>query len=181
MVIKGDPRKGIKTSKEWITVLLACSAASESSVSPSTIIKCFARCGFMEAATLADEGVAQEHPDCDRLLGDVSWDDYVTMDDATLTTETAGDDWEAAIVAQVRGETQDDDDEVDDSGDGEPETPPVITAREALLQVKNIVGFALGASDAHLLEAASNLLQGHCIRQAALAEQKTITDFFKSQ
>ena len=29
MVIKGDPRKGIKTSKEWITVLLACSAASE--------------------------------------------------------------------------------------------------------------------------------------------------------
>ncbi|KAI0221817.1 Tigger transposable element-derived protein 4, partial [Lamellibrachia satsuma] len=29
MVIKGDPRKGIKTSKERITVLLACSAAGE--------------------------------------------------------------------------------------------------------------------------------------------------------
>ena len=29
MVIKGDPRKGIKTSKDRITVLLACSAAGE--------------------------------------------------------------------------------------------------------------------------------------------------------
>ena len=29
---------------------------------------------------MADEGVAQEHrdSDCDRLLGEVSWDDYVT-------------------------------------------------------------------------------------------------------
>ena len=130
---------------------------------------------------MADKGDAQEHPDgdCDRLLGEVSWDEYVNMDDGTLTTETAGDDWEAAIVAEARGEVQDDDDEADDSGDDDPETLPVITARAALLQIKNIVGFALDASDAHLLEAAStvqDLLQGHCIRQAALAEQKTITD-----
>ena len=29
-----------------------------------------------------------------RLLGGVSWDNYVTTDDRTLTTDTAGDDWE---------------------------------------------------------------------------------------
>ena len=29
MVIRGDPRKGIKTSKERVTVLLACSAAGD--------------------------------------------------------------------------------------------------------------------------------------------------------
>ena len=43
---------------------------------------------------------------------------------------------------------------MDDSGDNEPETFPTITARDALLQIKNIIGFALGASDAPLLEAA---------------------------
>ena len=77
----------------------------------------------------------------------------------------------------------DDEDEADDDDD-EPETLPVITVGAALLQIKDIVGFALGASDAQLLEAAStvqDLLQGHCIRQAALAEQTSITDFFKSQ
>ena len=44
--------------------------------------------------------------------------------------------------------------QVDDSGDNEPETFPTITVRDALLQIKNIIGFALGASDAPLLEAA---------------------------
>ena len=102
------------------------------------------------------------------------------MDDRTLTIDT-GDNWEDVIVGQARGELWEDDDEVDDTGDDEPETLPVITA---LLQIKNIVGLAIGASDAPLLEAAStvqNLLQGHCIRQTALAMQKTIRDFFKTQ
>ena len=106
------------------------------------------------------------------------------MDDGTLTTDIADDDWEAAIVTRARGESPEDDDEADDSGEDEAETLPVITARDALTQIKDIVGFALGASDARLLEVAStaqDLLQGHCIRQAALAQQKTITDFFKGE
>ena len=37
----------------------------------------------------------------DMLLGDVSWEDFVTMDDGTVTTDTAGDNWEAAIVSQA--------------------------------------------------------------------------------
>ena len=75
-----------------------------------------------------------------RLLGGVSWDYYVTTDDRALTTDTAGDDWEAVIVTQARGELEEYDDDVDDIGDDEPETP-VITARDALLRIKNIVGF----------------------------------------
>ena len=167
------------------------------SVSPSTIVKCFAHCGFVEeietvadeadgVETVADEadGVEQVMDgNYDVLMGDVSWQDFVTMDDRTLTTDIAGDDWEAAIVARARGESPEDDD-ADDSGEDEAETLPVITARDALTQIKDVVGFALGASDARLLEVAStaqDLLQGHCIRQAALAQQKTITDFFKKQ
>ena len=72
-----------------------------------------------------------------RLLGGVSWDNYITTDDGTLTIDTAGDDWEAVIVTQARGELEEDDDDVDDIGDDEPETP-VITVRDALLRIKNI-------------------------------------------
>ena len=118
---------------------------------------------------MADEGDTLEHPDgdSDRWLADVSRDACVTVEDGTLTTDTADDDWEAVIVGQAQGELWEDDDEVDDSGDNEPDSLPVITARDALIQIKNIVGFALGAVC--------------CIRQTALTEQKTITDFFNMQ
>ena len=117
--------------------------------------------------------------DYNMLLDDMSLEDFVTMDDGTLMTDTAGDDWEVEIVARARVESPQvespqDDDEADDSGEDEAETLPVITVRNTLMPIKNIVGYALDASDARLLEVAStvqDLLQGHCIRQAALAEQ----------
>ena len=78
----------------------------------------------------------------------MSWDDYAIMNDRTLTTDTAGDDWETMIVDQARGNLEDDAQVVDDSGDDEvePETFPIITRMDPLFQIKNIVGFALGES-----------------------------------
>ena len=111
-------------------------------------------------------------------MGDVSWETYVGMDNATVTTDVSDDDWEEARVAKARGDIVEDDD------DNEPEGCPLITAKDGLLQMKDIISFALSANDATMLEAAStvrDLLQGHSIRQAALAEQKSITDFFQRQ
>ena len=35
------------------------------------------------------------------LLGGVPWPTYVAMDDATSTTNVAGDEWEAALIART--------------------------------------------------------------------------------
>ena len=67
-----------------------------------------------------------EHPgdEYEELLGDVSWETYIAMDDATLTTDTAGHDLEAVLLAKAKGQTGEED---DDSGDEEPEMRPLIT------------------------------------------------------
>ena len=70
------------------------------------------------------------------MLGDALCDDYVSVYDGTLTTETSGDDWEAVIVTQARGEM----DEDDDSGYDKPEALLVITVRDAQLQIKLLLG-----------------------------------------
>ena len=130
----------------------------------------------MVAATDLDEpGEGVE-----RLLGGVSWETYVGMDDATVTTDVTDDDWEEALVAKARGAVIED----DEDSENEPEGRPLITAKDGLLQMKDIISFAPSTNDAAMLEAAStvrDLLQGHSIRHAALAEQKSITDFCQRQ
>ena len=99
------------------------------------------------------------------------------MDDAIHTAAVHDDDWEAALVAKAKGET------VEESEEEEEERPvrKLPTARAALDSVRDIVGIALSASDARLLDAATtlqNLLEGHCIRQATAAKQTSMMDFF---
>ena len=158
------------------------------SVTPDTITKYFAKCGIVDEDVVDDVVVAatdQDEPGegAERLLGDVSWETYVTMDDATVTAEITDDDWEAALVAKARGDVMDDDEDSDDD-DNEPEGRTLITAKDGLQQMKDIISFALSANDTAMLDAAStvrDLLQGHSIRQAALAEQKNTTYFFQRQ
>ena len=58
---------------------------------------------------------------------------------------------------------------------------PVVqmsSARAALDRAKDIVNFALGVSDAELMDAATplqDLLQVHCIRHAATADGNLVT------
>ena len=66
------------------------------SVTPDTITKCFAKCGIVEDDVVADVvAVTDLHEPgegTERLLGDVSWETYVGMDEATVTMEVMTDD-----------------------------------------------------------------------------------------
>ena len=115
------------------------------------------------------------------LLGDVSWNDFVMMDEAIHTTAVHDDDWETALIAKARGENVVKD--VDDSDEEGEELAEIPSARVALDRAKDIVNFALDVSDATMLDAATSLqdlLEIHCIRQAATARQTTMKDFFKA-
>ena len=64
------------------------------SVTASTNSKCFVQCGFVEEVVggqVDAEADPLEYPgeEYEELLGDVSWETYIAMDDATVTTDTA--------------------------------------------------------------------------------------------
>ena len=149
----------------------------------STISNSFAPFGFTEEVVpeqkVEPDVLSQPGDEYKELLGVVSWDNYIIMDDDTITPDTASEDWLAVITPTAKG----DEDYENDSGDDDQENRPQVTSRDSLEHV-NMVNFAFNASDDTILDAASrveHLLQGHCIRQAALAKQKTITDFFTSK
>ena len=56
------------------------------------------------------------------LLGGVSCDNYITMDDDSITLDTASEDWEAVTTSEAKGEKEDDE---DDSDADEPKTRPL--------------------------------------------------------
>ena len=108
------------------------------SVSTSTIVKCFAQCGFVRGWSQWQMKVMDWSTlmVTYRLLGRVSWDDYITRDDRTLTTDTAGDDWEAVIgEGNWRRMTM-----MWMTVEKTNTRLPVITSRNALIQIKNILG-----------------------------------------
>ena len=120
----------------------------------------------------------------DELLGVVSWADYISMDDSSSTTNVASDEWEAALIAKTRGEVPADDSSSDEDAEEPAEPTPVLTTREALVRVNELVTFAIRASDTAMLEAVTkvqNMVEDHCIKQAAVAKQKSIRDFFSAQ
>ncbi|KAI0221335.1 hypothetical protein LSAT2_027300 [Lamellibrachia satsuma] len=106
------------------------------------------------------------------------------MDNGTSTTDVASDEWEAALIAKARGEVPADDSSSDEDAEEPAEPTPVLTTREALVRVNELVTFAIRASDTAMLEAVTkvqNMVEDHCIKQAAVAKQKSIRDFFSAQ
>ena len=64
------------------------------------------------------------------------------------------------------------------------ELPPVLTYKEALRRVNELVHYATRSGDAAMLDAAmtmQGLVQDHCIKQATFAKQKSITDCFTAK
>lgn len=82
-----------------------------------SVAACFAMCGIVTdvAEDEGDDIDQLEDPgdDSERLLCNETYvrETYVTMDGATLATDVAGDDWEAAIVAKARGESLEEEDD----------------------------------------------------------------------
>ena len=167
-------------------------------VTEDCVRKCFAKCGFhpvgdalpVEQESGPDDNRPDEHesaPDDNTLvlLGDVEWNDFVGMDDAIHTTAIHDDDWEAALVAKANGDVPDDEDcgdEEEGADEEEPPARPTLSARDAMSSVKDLLDFARVANDAAMIEAATsleNIVEIHCVKQAASARQTTMLEFFQ--
>ena len=128
---------------------------------------CFSRCGFRADEVGIGETPDTQSQDADEaayahLLRDVRWDDYVAIDSSAKTSDVVSDEWEAEIVAKARGEVA-----AESEDSEEPPARTLVSSREALDQVKNLVYFAW----------LHELVEAHRLRQAATATQK-MNDFF---
>ena len=108
------------------------------------------------------------------LLGDGPWPTYVAMDDATSTTDVAGDEWEAALIARAKGVNTED----PGSEEEEPSEKVVVMSTK---QMRNILAFARRSGDVGMIDIATKLqgvVEDCAVRQAGAANQMTIGDFF---
>ncbi|KAK2176479.1 hypothetical protein NP493_662g01141 [Ridgeia piscesae] len=157
------------------------------SVSDTTITKCFAKCGLGIDTANEEQLVQQpEGPAYDTLLGAVSWADFVSMDDATRTTDVVNDDWESALIAKARGDVPAAGPKGEEEEEGRKEnlTFPRVETRRAPGRVTELVNYASRTGNAAMLDAVTtvqSIVQEHCINQATFAKQKSITDFFTAK
>ena len=97
----------------------------------------------------------------------------MAIDSSAKTSDVVSDEWEAEIVAKAHGEVAAESDdskeeEVESDDSEEPPARTLVSSREALDQVKNLVYFAW----------LHELVEAHRLRQAATATQKKMNDFF---
>ena len=113
------------------------------------------------------------------LLGDVEWNDFVvwTMPSTRQpsTTMTGGcpgrqGEWRCAYDQDCADEEYSADEE-------EPPARPTLSARDAMSSVKVLLNFARVVND----DALENIVEIHCVKQAASARQNTMLEFFKCQ
>ena len=100
------------------------------------------------------------------------------MDDATSTTNVAGDEWEAALIAYAKGvNTEDPESEEEEPAEG----VVVMSTKQAVSQMRNILAFARRSGDVVRMIDIATKLQGvveECaVRQAGAAQQMAIGDF----
>ena len=130
------------------------------SVSDTTTTKCFAKCGLgMDTADDVEKQLVQqpEGPAYDTLLGAVSWADLVSMDDATRTTDVVNDDWESALIAKARGDVPAAGASSEEEEEEHTELPPVLTHKEALRRVSELVDYATRTGNAAMLDAVTTV------------------------
>jgi hypothetical protein len=146
-------------------------------LSESCIQKCFAKYGFhIDSDNTAEADEIHVPEQFQQLLGDMSWDDFVTMDKDTDTTAQIPDDWEkqlSTVAAQS-----------DDSGDEDPIPTPTISSHTAMTAAGSLVDFAMSINDPAMMDVASKLqtmLVDYRVQKASTAVQKSIQDFFSSR
>ena len=99
------------------------------------------------------------------------WPTYVAMDDATSTTDVAGDEWEAALIARTNGVNTED----PESEEEEPaEEVVVMSTKHAVSQMRIILAFASSA-DVGMIDIATKLqgvVEDCAVRQAGAAKHR---------
>jgi hypothetical protein len=113
-------------------------------VHPTTIQKCFIRCGFR----FTDADIPDEEPFDDSaptevtsLLDGVSWKDYINCDSEVATQDILGNDWEEKIKARARGELPAEEEEEAESDDDEPSANKT-TSNEAVAGLDKAIEYA---------------------------------------
>ena len=87
----------------------------------------------------------------------------------------------------MNGDVPDDQDCADEEYSADEEEPPArptLSARDAMSYVKDLLNFARVANDDAMIDAATsleNIVEMHCVKQAASARQNTMLEFFKCQ
>ena len=93
---------------------------------------------------------------------------YVAMDDNTGTTDVAGDEWEAALIARAKAVNTED----PESEEGEPaEEVVVMSTKQAVSQIRNILAFARCSGDVGMIDISTKLqgvVEDFAVRQAVL-------------
>ena len=98
------------------------------------------------------------------------------MDDATRTTDVVNDDWESAVIAKARGDVSAAGASSEEEQEEQTELPPVLTHKEALGHVSELVDYASRTGNSAMLDAVmtvQSLVQEHCIKQATFTKQKS--------
>ena len=76
------------------------------------------------------------------------------MDDTTSTTDVAGDEWEAALIARTNGVNTED----PESEEEEPaEEVVVMSTKQAVYQMRNILAFARCSADVGMIDISTKL------------------------
>ena len=145
-------------------------------VKPSTCVKCFARCGLVDAASTSPSEEEETIPPLEgpyhQLLNNITWEDYVQMDDTVATVSE-----EPAILTDPHAE----DDESDHEGEeAEPEPEPAMSSKEALQQMKRLITFFSVKGDSELVAEALKLkrsVEDIRLKEKSQSAQKSIKDF----
>lgn len=133
-------------------------AMSWQAVTESTIQKCFANCGFVTSAPTTVSADPEVEPDSDftGLLREVTWEDFVNVDENLETTHTHTDDWEAKLLASAKqpatNSDPDSESDTEDSQDIESAQPSAPSAKEVAESLLKARDFALINQNPELLE-----------------------------
>ena len=158
-------------------------------VKPTTIQKCFAKCGFTQAV-FADP---EEDNACtiDSSLGALvetcgaSWEVYANFDQDLATNGSIDEDWEAVLLEKARSKSSSEDkvdineDENEDEEEDETvDDKPILSAEAAISHLVDLRDFALSRQSPELLELISKsknvveklMCDPHHLRQTKLSD-----------